>query len=414
MSAAGIAAPSPRRISLDGLQLAAVWLMMASSFFVTREPAPVDLIFSVAALAFVARGLAVTALAAPLILLLALYNFGGFLSYLPVRHEPETGLFVLVSCYVAVTAVFFCLYLQQDTERRFAVLKNGYIVGAVLGAAIAIGAYAGLEGFSAWVPQTWRAQGTFKDPNVLASYLVLPAILLMQDVIAGARRFLLLRLAGLGLLLACLFLAFSRGAWMNFAVSASLMASLTFLLATSPAMRMRILMLALSGFALLAAGLTALISIDGVGQMFADRATLLQTYDDGEFGRFGNQLNAIPLLLERPLGFGPLQYGAIFGLDLHNVYLNAFSAYGWLGGISYAALIAATLAVGFRSVLRSVPWRPQAIALFAVFAATALQGLQIDTDHWRHFYWILGLVWGLAAAPAAYAAGRSGRISASI
>jgi Ni,Fe-hydrogenase I large subunit len=32
-----------------------------------------------------------------------------------------------------------------------------------------------------------------------------------------------------------------------------------------------------------------------------------------------------------------------------------------------------------------------------VLFVTILQGVQIDTDHWRHFYLMLGLVWGLAA-----------------
>jgi hypothetical protein len=26
------------------------------------------------------------------------------------------------------------------------------------------------------------------------------------------------------------------------------------------------------------------------------------------------------------------------------------------------------------------------------------EGFVIDTDHWRHFYLILGIIWGLAAA----------------
>ena len=28
---------------------------------------------------------------------------------------------------------------------------------------------------------------------------------------------------------------------------------------------------------------------------------------------------------------------------------------------------------------------------------TILQGFQIDSDHWRHLYMLLGLIWGLAA-----------------
>ena len=44
------------------------------------------------------------------------------------------------------------------------------------------------------------------------------------------------------------------------------------------------------------------------------------------------------------------------------------------------------------------PWQGQTIALFCSFFATALQGVQIDTDHWRHFWMMLGCMWGMFAA----------------
>ena len=33
-------------------------------------------------------------------------------------------------------------------------------------------------------------------------------------------------------------------------------------------------------------------------------------------------------------------------------------------------------------------------SLFCAFIGTVIQGVQIDTDHWRHFYWMLGMIWG--------------------
>jgi len=33
-----------------------------------------------------------------------------------------------------------------------------------------------------------------------------------------------------------------------------------------------------------------------------------------------------------------------------------------------------------------------------VFVGEAFEGLIVDTDHWRHFFLVLGLVWGLGAA----------------
>ncbi len=34
----------------------------------------------------------------------------------------------------------------------------------------------------------------------------------------------------------------------------------------------------------------------------------------------------------------------------------------------------------------------------ATFTVLSLQGIIIDTDHWRHFFLLLGLIWGFIAA----------------
>jgi len=33
-----------------------------------------------------------------------------------------------------------------------------------------------------------------------------------------------------------------------------------------------------------------------------------------------------------------------------------------------------------------------------VFIGEVAEGFVIDTDHWRHFFLLLGIIWGLAAA----------------
>ena len=95
-------------------------------------------------------------------------------------------------------------------------------------------------------------------------------------------------------------------------------------------------------------------------------------------------------------------YRRLFSQDPHNVYLNAFASYGWLGGITYLLLILSTLIIGAKTILIRTPWQHVSIVIFCALTATIAQGIQIDTDHWRHFYWMLGLMWGLYAASAAY------------
>ncbi len=409
--------PPPVRLlglSLEQVQAASVWLMMASSFFVSIEPAPCDLLFLVALVLFAVSGLKVSLAVVPMILYLLLYNFGGFLSFLGVPGEEETGMFVITSAYMAVSAVFFAFYVTPDPLGRLAVFTNGYLVGAVIASVIGLIGYFNVAGLGPVLAPIERAQGAFKDPNVLSTYLIFPAVLLMQGFMLGNRHHRFIRLAALILVLAALFLAFSRGAWISFSVAAILTVVFTFVLTPSAGLRGRIIFLSIAGMAALATLIICLLSIESVRDLFLDRLTFAKDYDSGERGRFGVQANSIPYLLELPLGFGPGQFGKYLGQDPHNVFLNAFASYGWLGGISYLVLIVSTVVAGFKTMLMRTPWQSFAIVVFCPVFATILQGVQIDTDHWRHFYWLLGVMWGLFAASTAYIARSQGNPSQKI
>ncbi len=44
------------------------------------------------------------------------------------------------------------------------------------------------------------------------------------------------------------------------------------------------------------------------------------------------------------------------------------------------------------------PWQIYLIAAYAGFVGEVVEGMIVDTDHWRHFFLLLGLIWGLDAA----------------
>jgi O-antigen ligase len=159
---------------------------------------------------------------------------------------------------------------------------------------------------------------------------------------------------------------------------------------------------ALAGLMFVALFLAALLSIDQVADLLKERASLEQSYDTGHTGRFGRHVLGFLLALERPFGIGPLQFAKIFPEDPHNSYLNAFMSGGWIGGFSYLILIVTTLVIGLRFVFVTTPWRSTYIAVYAAFVATAAESAIIDSDHWRHYFLILGVLWGLMAASRAY------------
>ena len=204
------------------------------------------------------------------------------------------------------------------------------------------------------------------------------------------------------MIFAALFLAFSRGAWINALMASAMTIGFTYLLSPSRQLRGRIAFSALLGIALLAVILVILLSIPATRELFLDRFTLVKDYDAGETGRFGNQLNAIPKLMQLPFGFGPYQFGAIYNLAPHNTFLNSFSSGGWIGGFAFMLFVITSIVVGFRTILIRTPFQPYAIPVFSCFVAVTFQGIQIDTEHWRHLYWMTGLVWGFFAASLAY------------
>ncbi|MGZ5895686.1 MAG: hypothetical protein ACXWJ6_05470, partial [Xanthobacteraceae bacterium] len=52
---------------------------------------------------------------------------------------------------------------------------------------------------------------------------------------------------------------------------------------------------------------------------------------------------------------------------------------------------------GFREVFRRAPWQRTYIAVYATFAAEVGESYIIDVQHWRHFYLLIGVIWGLTA-----------------
>jgi hypothetical protein len=96
-----------------------------------------------------------------------------------------------------------------------------------------------------------------------------------------------------------------------------------------------------------------LLSFDSISEMFQQRASFDQSYDEGRFGRFGRHILGADMALDLPFGIGPLQFHNYFPEDTHNSYLNAFMSGGWIAGVCYPALVFVSFIMGFRHVFAS-------------------------------------------------------------
>jgi hypothetical protein len=390
------------------LRRALVWLVGASGAIVFIEPSPYELVTLAATILFFATGLRMRMVLLPLLLLLVLLNIGYSIGAVPLLDQPEVVNWIATSWYMAVTVMFFAMVLSEDTAARLDMLRRGLIVGAVIAAATGVAGYFNLvPGGHDLLTLYDRARGTFKDPNVLGAFLILPSLFALQSVVTDRLAKSFRSGIALGVMALAILLAFSRAAWGGLALTAAFMLALMVLTSRSRAERSRIIVMSVVAVVVVVLLIGVLLSFDSVSEMFRQRASFDQSYDEGRFGRFGRHILGADMALDLPFGIGPLQFHRYFPEDTHNSYLNAFMSGGWISGICYPALVFVTVILGFRHVFVRVPWQRSYLAIFAAFLGTVGESFVIDTDHWRHFFMMLGAMWGMFAAAQRYKAERS-------
>jgi hypothetical protein len=397
----------------EPLRRGVLWTWMALSGFVAVEPSPFELMFPVALLVFADGGMLFDRALAPLAATLLLWSSSGFLTLIPWVEEKESVNFILITLYICLATLLFAAIVARDALARMATIRSGYVAAGVMSAILGIVGYFNIAGtgdyFSAY--DNTRAMGFFKDPNVFAPFLVPAIIWLLQDVFLKRGRMATI-LPALAILFAGLLLSFSRGAIIDCAFSLALLLGVTFLTAETARLRGRTLMIAGLVAGLVVVILAAVLAIPEVRELAGERATLAEDYDSGPQGRFGNQVRSIPLLLERPFGFGPLRFGHIFPQDPHEVFISAFASFGWSGGIAFLMFAAITIYVGWRVCFRRSAVQTEAIGLWAGLFPQLLQGIQIDTSHWRHMFVLCGCLYGLVAAERRLSARRNSAVPA--
>ena len=373
-----------------------LFITVLTSAIAFIEPSPHDLLMVALFAMCVSARVPFDRKLVPLVLLLTVWLIGACLSLIQLSDQVKAIQYVGTSVYLALAAVVFACLFSEGDPGRLAALRRAYILAALIATA------AGYAGFFRLVPgyliflDNDRVSATFKDPNVYGPFLILPLLLLITGMLTRGIR--LLGILATLVLLGGLLLSFSRGAWLHFAISAAIATGLLLATASDPRMRSRIVLVGLVAIAAMALLIVAMMSIDSVRDLFVERAKAIQPYDVGPGGRFWEQRLALGVILDNPNGLGPFEFGRLFGTQQHDVYMQGFLVYGWLGGAAYATLVVVTLATGLRAALAPAPWQTYLVAAYAGFVGEAWEGFIVDTDHWRHFFLLLGLVWGLTVA----------------
>lgn len=386
----------PQRAALAIIGSAMVAFGVFLSGFVISEPAPYELVLVIQVAIWFLLGLKISRAVAPLLAFLLVFNIGGILSLTVMRDLAEGPMYLAVSTFLALTSVFYAAIIEDD-YRRLRLIFRAWVAAAVITALLGIlgyfHAFPSAEAFTRYD----RAMGAFQDPNVFGPFLIAPSLYLIHGLLTGRLAGAPFKIAGLLIIALGVFLSFSRAAWALFLFSAIALVLILLLKERTGAFRLKILLLSLAAVVLLVVAVTIALQFEQVRNLFLDRTTLVKEYDGGHLGRFARHRIGFLNAMEQPLGIGPMVFSKIFPEDEHNIWLKSLTSYGWLGFISYISMMAWTVTIGFRYLLRNRPWQPYLMISWIVVLGHMIIGNVIDTDHWRHFYLLLGIVWGCGA-----------------
>jgi hypothetical protein len=184
--------------------------------------------------------------------LLITFNIGGILALVPFADKEPSVRFVVVSLFLSAMGLLFVALLSDRSIERLQAIRSGTIWAGVAASVAGILGFFDVLGAGGAFSLYGRASGTFKDPNVLGTFLILPLAFTVQTMLVGDR--FSLRNAVLGtVIVAGIFLSFSRGAWAHTAGTLGLLLLLNFALADSSRIRRRVLIICVFGLILLTA-----------------------------------------------------------------------------------------------------------------------------------------------------------------
>lgn len=391
----------PLAVTRQGLAGLIMALALLTSCFVASEPAPTDAFMMIAIIALPILGMArggpiATVQFAVWLAICAL----GILATIVSPIASDTFKHTLITLFLAGGAFILAAYIRFAPQKRFALIGWCYALSAAIATLLA------LIGYFDVIPGTYdaftlygRAKGTFKDPNVYAAALPLAIAFLSWRVLRGETSKPVLSSVLAVLMLVGLLISFSRGAWMAGATTLLIIGAIAAITATRRTDQNRLLAVLIAGSFATVVALGAALQSDKVQQLLSERMTLTQSYDEGPNGRFGGQAKAVDLILENPFGIGANVFSQVHHHEEpHQVYLSMFLNGGWVGGLLYIIAVLSTIAIGTWGVLYRPDLRGPFLIATAAFAGSAIQGLVVETDHWRHFFIAMGLIWGLADA----------------
>lgn len=375
-----------------------LFLCVASSSIVFREPAPTDLLFVlIVGLEIVVFGRIVTS-SGSTTADVGLYAFvlANVVSLLFTTDLGASLRYFWITIYLCLFSLYLTHFISETGRAGSRLLFNAYLVAATLSAGIGL-----LTRFDLMPSAEMfyhdksgiRIQSTFKDPNVFGPFLIGASLIALDRIIFEARhRFLCAAL--LFLFAFNIAMTFSRGAYGHLVVSLCIFVGVSMcLMLRADRGFLVILMTFLGGGAMVVAASYLLSQFDLVD--FLAKRLGMQRYDEE---RFGNQLLGLEIFASYPFGIGPGEYNnANFVKAAHNLYLRALVENGVLGLLGLTWFLMVSLGLMIQSILATGAARREVLVCLAVLVGVLGESMVIDTIHWRHLFFFLGMGLGLSS-----------------
>lgn len=339
--------------------------------------------------------------------------------------------------YLMMSSLVIKKFAEKQNDAK--TLITGYYVAALVTTLLGISAYlSGMHfGNINLFHDGFRVRATFKDPNVFGPFLIPPAMILLDMMVNGRIKGfaynLLFVLFNIGILF-----AFSRGAWMSYALSliTYILLNIKYLKALEWTAALKTVL-----STILICGL--LLTVTHKWEFFHERLGLMN-YDNS---RFANQIAAASgndnyakniekvnppeskidiidiekdnknndnaksptqkgvvenhrLKMHMPfiIGIGSGQFENKFPLSAHSLYVRTITENGIFGITSLLLFMGTLLYKLFQNrSVNSSYLNPKVI--FALLIGTGVNSIVIDTIHWRHFWLLIGLAWAIVDCP---------------
>lgn len=384
------AGPLPRWVAFG------LFMMTASSSYVTIEPAPCDILFVLLAPLLLLTGwYSLVWPMNPLMYLGAGLLFAINIVSMAMAYEPwVSARYGAITMYLLFYWLLIISLVAKGGPQTYRVIQIGFHWAAMITSSIGI--LAGLRLIPNWndfmlTENGERIRSTFKDANVLGPFLVAASAMLIADSLMS-KRIKLWHVACLLTYSLAILLTFSRGAYLAAFVTITAMMGLFWMVGKyRPAVDQLLLRIAPLSLVVCLAAVVVLERVN-LTEFFVNRFAY-QAYDDE---RFENQQHILRTVGQMPVGIGPGSWNLHHYLhDVHSLFLRSWVEHGHLGLIAILCFLLGWFVATGQGIFRPGPYQSIYIVCFSIVLGIMSNSFSIDTVHWRHLFLFMAIPVGL-------------------